>query len=492
MNKYKLLAGFNILQDKSLSSIAHITNNSQKIKKGSLFIAIKGIKYDGHTFLEDAVKKGAKAVLIEDKKRLKLLKKYPITVALSNNTRKAQGIIASRFYEKPSEKLRLIGTTGTNGKTTVSNLIEQYLSLYGQDTGVVGTIWYRFKDYVFDAGRTTPDSIHLNKILKRMLLKGAKYVSMEVSSHASHQMRIYGLNFEGGIFTNLTQDHLDYHQDMENYFKAKRMFFDYVCEKNTKAVFSINVDDFYGKRLYKEFMNKANVISYGKTSKEFKILDMQTLPEGCFFTVNFYGKKFNLYSKLRGDFNIYNISAAFSFLVRYGIDIEFLKEATTKLKPIRGRFEIVHAKDFLVINDYAHTPDALENILKSIQKLKRGRLIIVFGAGGDRDKTKRPKMGKIAENLSDIIILTSDNPRSENPKDIIEDIKTGMELKKTIFEIIDREEAIKEAIKMAKKDDIVLIAGKGHETYQIIGNNIYHFDDSDVAKKYLKMFNKIK
>ena len=491
MNKYKLLAGFDILQDKGSQSIIHITNNSQNVKKGSLFIAVKGVKQDGHFFLEDAVKKGAKAVLIEDKKYFKNLKKYPVTVALSNNTRKAQGIAANRFYGKPSEKLKLIGVTGTNGKTTVSNLIEQYLSLYGEDTGVIGTIWYRFKDYVFDAGRTTPDSIHLNKILRKMLLKGAKYVSMEVSSHAAHQMRIYGLNFEGGIFTNLTQDHLDYHQDMESYFKAKKMFFDYVAEKNKKAVFSVNVDDFYGERLYRQLKTTSNVISYGRKSKEFKIIDMQTQPEGCFFSVNFQGKQFNLYSKLRGDFNIYNISAAFSFLARYGIDIEFLKEATTKLKPIRGRFEIVYSKDFLVVNDYAHTPDALENILKSIQKLKRGKIIVVFGAGGDRDKTKRPKMGKIAEELADLIVLTSDNPRSEDPKDIIEDIKSGMEYKKTIFEIIDREQAIKEAIKMAKENDVVLIAGKGHETYQIIGDNIYHFDDSDVAKKYLKMFNKI-
>ncbi|EDP73415.1 UDP-N-acetylmuramoylalanyl-D-glutamyl-2, 6-diaminopimelate ligase [Hydrogenivirga sp. 128-5-R1-1] len=314
---------------------------------------------------------------------------------------------------------------------------------------------------------------------------------MEVSSHAAHQMRIYGLNFEGGIFTNLTQDHLDYHKDMESYFKAKKMFFDYILEKNKKAVFSINVDDFYGERLYRQLKNIANVISYGRKSEEFKIIDMQTQPEGCFFTVSFQGKRFNLYSKLRGDFNIYNISAAFSFLARYGIDIEFLKEATAKLKPIRGRFEIVYSKDFLVVNDYAHTPDALENILKSIQKLKRGRLIVVFGAGGDRDKTKRPKMGKIAEELADVIVLTSDNPRSEDPKDIIENIKAGMENKKPLLEIIDREQAIKEAIKMAKENDVVLIAGKGHETYQIIGDNIYHFDDSDVAKKYLKMFNKI-
>jgi UDP-N-acetylmuramoyl-L-alanyl-D-glutamate--2,6-diaminopimelate ligase len=371
MNKYKILSGFKILKDSYHKYITDISNNSKNVKNGSLFIAVKGTKSDGHLFLEEAIKNGAYSVLIEDKRYFKKLKNYNVTVALSEDNRKAQGIVASRFYNKPSEKLKIIGVTGTNGKTTVSSLIYQYLTLYGKNTGLIGTIWYKYKDYIFDAGRTTPDSIHLNKILNKMLTKGAQYISMEVSSHAAHQNRIYGLKYEGGIFTNLTQDHLDYHKTMEDYFLAKKRFFDYTLQTNKDAVFSVNIDDEYGKRLYNELKNKANVVSYGKESKDFKILEVKTLLEGSHFTVNFKGKKIKLFSSLRGDFNIYNIAAAFSFLAEYGVDLEFLKEATQKLKPIRGRFEIVYSKDFLVVNDYAHTPDALENILKSINRLKK-------------------------------------------------------------------------------------------------------------------------
>lgn len=471
--------------------ISSVTNNTKKLRKSSLFIAIKGTKLDGHTFSLYAIKKGAKAVLIQDKDYLRKLKNLDIFILYSKNTRKAQAIIASKFFNEPSKTLKVFGITGTNGKTTTSNLIFQYLSMLGEPTGLIGTIWYKFKDTIFDAGRTTPDAIEWQKLLYLMKQKGAKYVVSEVSSHAIEQYRVYGTIFDGCIFTNLTQDHLDYHINMENYFQAKRKLFTYTYQTNKNTVFSFNVDDFYGLRLYKEFKDKIKTISYGKFSEEFKIKNFETSMEGSFFEFEIFGKNFSLYSKLRGDFNIYNIAGAFSFLLAYGIDLNFLLEATPKLEPIRGRYEIVPAKDFLVINDYAHTPDALENILRSLKKIKRNRIIIVFGAGGDRDKTKRPKMGKIAEEYADVIILTSDNPRSEDPKDIIEDIKSGMEMKRTTLEIIDREEAIKEAIKMAKPDDIVLIAGKGHETYQIIGDKIYHFDDSDVAKKYLLEFNKV-
>jgi UDP-N-acetylmuramoyl-L-alanyl-D-glutamate--2,6-diaminopimelate ligase len=470
--------------------ISSITNNTKKLKKASLFIAIKGTRLDGHRFCFDAVKKGAKAILIQDKSYLEKLKKLNVFILHSPNTRKAQAIIASKFFNEPSKNLKVFGITGTNGKTTTSNLILQYLSMLGEPTGLIGTIWYKFKDTIFDAGRTTPDAIEWQKLLYLMKQKGAKYVVSEVSSHAIEQYRVYNTKFDGCIFTNLTQDHLDYHLNMENYFQAKRKLFIYTYQINKNAVFSFNTDDFYGLRLYKEFKDKIKTISYGKFSDEFKIKNFKTSMEGSFFEFEIYGKSVSLHSKLRGDFNIYNIAAAFSFLVAYGIDLEFLIWATPKLKPIRGRYEIVPAKDFLVINDYAHTPDALENILKSLKKIKRNKIIVVFGAGGDRDKTKRPKMGKIAEEYADIIILTSDNPRSEDPKAIIEDIKSGMDMKKETLEIIDREEAIKEAIKMAKPEDIVLIAGKGHETYQIIGDKIYHFDDSDVAKKYLLEFGK--
>ncbi len=475
------------------SYIQHLTNNSKNVKPGSLFFAVKGTQTDGHNFVEDAVKKGANSVAVEDKQIAGNIKnKYPsVNIVISENTRKLQAEISSKFYGNPSKDLKIIGVTGTNGKTTTANLISQYLELAGKNCGIIGTIAYRFKNKIFAAGRTTPDSIEWNYLLKKMKDLGADYVVSEISSHAVDQYRIHGTKFEGGIFTNLTQDHLDYHKTMENYFNSKLKFFDYIYETNKNAVFSINVDDEYGRKIYKKFKDKIEVISYGKTSSEFKILEMNSDIKGVSFKYEYNGKVKEIKSSLRGDFNIFNIVASFSFLLKYGFDEEFLIEATSKLKPIRGRFEILEGEDFLVVNDYAHTPDALENILLSLNKIKKKRIIIVFGAGGDRDRTKRPVMGKIAEELADVIILTSDNPRSEQPEKIIQDICSGMELKKEIFKITDRKEAIKKAIEIAETDDIVLIAGKGHETYQIIGDNIYHFDDMDVAKTYLKSFNKI-
>ncbi len=474
------------LKKGSVSQISTVTNDDRKVKNNSLFVAIKGTKVDGHSFLKKSIKEGAKAVVIQDKRYFNEIKKYNVSVFWSSNTRKALALIAHRFYKKPSLDLKLIGTTGTNGKTTVSNFIYQYLELLGKNTGLIGTIGYKYKDTTFNIGMTTPDSICLNKILNNIRRKNAEYVSMEVSSHASHQDRIYGLRFEGGIFTNLTQDHLDYHKNMEDYFSAKRKFFYTVLEKNENALFSINVDDYYGKKLFSELEKKAYVVSYGKNAKHFKIKDYEISMDKTQIQIEYRGKIYKVETQLRGIFNVYNIIAALSFLTAYKFDIEELIQLTQFLKPVKGRFEIVHSNDFLVINDYAHTPDALKNILKSLNSIKKGRIISVFGAGGDRDKSKRPKMGEVAEKFSDVIILTSDNPRSEDPKEIIKDIKAGIKNSSKIIEIINREEAIKYAIDIAKKDDIILIAGKGHETYQIINDKTYHFDDSDVARKYLE------
>ncbi len=473
--------------------ILHLTNNSKDVKQNSLFFAIKGTQIDGHRFLEDAVSSGANSVVVQDKNIAESLKnKFPfLNIIITDNTRKLQAEISSKFFDNPSENLKIFGITGTNGKTTTANLISQYLEMNNKHCGVIGTIAYKFKDKIFSAGRTTPDSIEWNRILKTMKEEGAEYVVSEISSHSVEQYRIYGTKFEGGVFTNLTQDHLDYHQTMENYFQSKLKFFDYIYETNKNAVFSINVDDEYGKRIYEKFKNRVNLISYGRTSSNFKILEINSHIKGVSFKYQYKGKTRNVQSSLRGDFNIFNIAASFSFLLQHGLDEEFLIESTSKLKPIRGRFEILEGEDFLVVNDYAHTPDALENILLSLNKIKKRRIIIVFGAGGDRDKTKRPIMGRIAEDLADVIILTSDNPRSEEPEKIIEDICEGIKGKKEIHKIIDRKEAIKKAIEIAETDDIVLIAGKGHETYQIIGDKIYHFDDMDVAKTYLKSLNKI-
>jgi len=466
--------------------IKGITNNSKEVKKDFIFVAVKGSKVDGHLFIEEAIKKGASVVIIQDKKISEEIKrKYPhVQVLLSENTRKEQAVLSKLFYKKPDEYIKVIGVTGTNGKTTTANLIYQYLSLKGKNTGIIGTIEYRFKDTVFASGRTTPDSIEWFRILNSMKSKGAEYVVSEISSHAVDQYRVYGTKFEGGIFTNLTRDHLDYHGSMENYFKAKKGFFDFVYKENPEGIAVINTDDKYGKELFSIFKKKLKVFSYGKENADFKIKDVDISLKGTVFSLKYGEKNFRLKSKLLGEFNVYNIAAAFSFLYIMGIDEEFLVSATESLKPIKGRFETVYSGKFLVINDYAHTPDALKNILSSLKKIRHKRVITVFGAGGDRDKEKRPLMGKVAEKYADIVILTSDNPRSEEPEDIVKDIEMGMKKKPKV--ILDRKEAIREAINIAKDGDIVLIAGKGHENYQIVKDKVIPFDDTSVAKQLLK------
>ncbi len=470
-----------------LKQVKGITNNSKKVKKDYLFVAVKGTSLDGHDFIDDAVKNGATVVFLQDKSLKKIFeKKYPeVKFFLFENTRKALGEALRLFYSEPDENLKIFGVTGTNGKTTTTNLLYQYLNLYGKNTGIIGTIEYRYKDEVFSSGRTTPDPVEWYHLLKKMKDKGAEYVVSEISSHAVDQHRFYGTVFQGGIFTNLSQDHLDYHKTMENYYNAKKTFFLYMAEKNPEAVAVINIDNPYGKRLFGEIKNKLNVVSYGKNASDFQIKDINISVQGTYFSFLYKGKVFSVKTPLLGEFNVYNLLASIALLEKSGVDIEFLVENAKKLKPIKGRFETVYSGDFLVVNDYAHTPDALENILKSLKKIDHRRIITVFGAGGNRDKTKRPLMGKVAEKYSDVIILTSDNPRFENPNSIIEDIKKG--IKKDVFIEVDRERAIYQALKMAKKGDIVLIAGKGHETYQEVEGKKFPFDDTLIAKKYLNL-----
>ncbi|WP_456403131.1 UDP-N-acetylmuramoyl-L-alanyl-D-glutamate--2,6-diaminopimelate ligase [Persephonella sp.] len=470
------------------SEIKGLTNDSRKVRSGYIFFAVKGSKTDGHKYILDAVKRGASCVVYSDEKYSELEESFKDIVFIRvDNVRKVQAEVSNKFFREPSKDLKVIGVTGTNGKTTVTNLILQYLELAGENVGIIGTIHYKYKNKIFASGRTTPDSIEWFKLLNEMKKMGAKYVVAEISSHAIDQFRVYGTVFEGGVFTNLTQDHLDYHKTMESYFKTKFSFFNEIYRTNKKAKISTNLDDPYGRIVFNEFKDRLDVVTYGKNEEsQFKVSDFKVDMEGVSFSYSYSGKKGFIKSKLKGEFNIYNIAAAFSLLLKLGFDIDFLHHATEKLHPIRGRFETIET-DFMVVNDYAHTPDALEKILVSLNQIKKNRIIIVFGAGGDRDRGKRPLMGKAAEELADIIILTSDNPRSEDPVKIIEDIKSGMDLKKEIYEIIDREEAIKKAIEIAEKDDIVLIAGKGHETYQIIGDKTYYFDDLDVAKKYLNL-----
>lgn len=487
MNVFKLLKGTKILKLGSNPNVIHLSNHSKNIKPYTLFIARKGLNFDPHKIIRQIALKGANAIVLQDRNAFNQLKDLDITVAFSDNILKDQALIASRFFENPSLNLKVIGITGTNGKTSTANILAQYLTFLGEDVGITGTIKHSYKEHILGSGRTTPDSIEWFKILKKMEMLGANYVVAEVSSHALDQYRVYGTKFDGGIFTNLTQDHLDYHKSMDNYFLSKRKLADLILEFNPNGIFVVNIDDPYGRKIYEVYKDKLNIYTYGRAKDaDFRILDGRLNFTGQHFIAEYRGKYLSIFTKLLGEFNIYNISASLLYLIAKGYDIECLVDLTYKLKPIKGRFEIIES-DFLIINDYAHTPDALEKILKSIKIFKPNKIITVFGAGGNRDKTKRPLMGKIAEEYSDVVIITSDNPRDENPIFIIEDIKSGMKMEKETYTIVDREKAIEKAIDLAKENDVILIAGKGHETYQIIGNKIIHFDDVQVAKKYLNI-----
>ena len=462
-----------------------LSNNSKDVKNGYVFFAVKGTNTDGHRFVEEAVKNGASAVVVQDTETAKKVKeRYPdVWVVLTQDTRKKQAEVSRKFYGFPDRKIKIIGITGTNGKTTVSYLISQLIENSGRKTGIIGTIDYRVGDRVICEGRTTPDSIQWFRTLKQMSDMGAEYVVAEISSHALDQMRVYGTQFSGAVFTNLSQDHLDYHKSMEEYFSAKEKLFD-MLNGETPAV--VNTDDIYGSRLYNRLKKNKNISGIGtQNSPDFKIEDIKLSEKGSSFFLRWENKKLPVKTKLIGLFNVYNTALSISTLLKMGFSPEFLSKASENLQPVRGRLERIEGNGFSVYIDYAHTPDALKNVLQTLKDIKKRRLITVFGAGGDRDRSKRPLMGKVASELSDLVILTSDNPRTEDPLKIIDEIKSG--IKGNSFKVVpDREKAIKEAVYTASEGDIVLIAGKGHESYQIIGKKTIPFDDLKVAKKYIK------
>jgi UDP-N-acetylmuramoyl-L-alanyl-D-glutamate--2,6-diaminopimelate ligase len=487
-NLYDLITDEKVIQIGKNQVIKGISNNTLKVEKDFAFFAIKGTNFDGHDFIEEAIKKSANTIFLEKKELAERLKKeYPdLNIILSDNTRKSLPLVANKFYDEPSKDLKVVGITGTNGKTTVSNLLAQYYEKSGYKVGVIGTINYRIGDEILSSGHTTPDPIEWFKTLKLMKEKGVDVVVAEVSSHAADQFRVYSTVFYGGVFTNLTQDHLDYHKTMENYFLAKREFFNQIQLFNKKAIGSININDNYGKRIYNDFKDKIDFITYGLNEGDFQIKDYTLSIFQTQFSALYNGKILNFKTKLRGFFNILNISASVSFLIKDGFDLDFITQTTQELKPIKGRFEVVEGKDFIIVIDYAHTPDALENILQSLNQIKKNKVISVFGAGGNRDKAKRPLMGSVTEKLSDVIILTSDNPRYEDPMDIINDILQGIKDKTKVIIQQDRKKAIEKALKLAQKNDIILIAGKGHENYQIVKDQTIHFDDREVVEELLK------
>ncbi|SHK36934.1 UDP-N-acetylmuramoyl-L-alanyl-D-glutamate--2,6-diaminopimelate ligase [Thermocrinis minervae] len=460
---------------KFLEGVKGITANSKEVQEGYVFVAIKGTSKDGHDFVQEALQRGAKWVFVE--RDLGLESNRIIKV---ENTRKVLGELSDLFYGQPSKKLKVIGITGTNGKSTSTHLIEHILNAGGIKTGLIGTLYYRLGNKVYlEEGRTTPDPVLWHKTLSEMLLDGAKAVSCEVSSHALDQYRVWGTTFEIVGFTNLSQDHLDYHGTMEEYFRAKlRLFTEYPYRY---AI--VNADDPYGQRILKE--GKGPFITYGKKA-DLRIVDFYTGLDGSRLVVEWEGRRYEFYSNLVGNFQAYNLSLGILVGFLVGLSYEDIKKGVNNVY-VPGRFETYKGKGFLVVVDYAHTPDALRNVLLTARAIAKGRLMVLFGAGGNRDRSKRPLMGKVAEELADKIFLTSDNPRYEEPMDIIEDILSGIEDRTKVVVEPDRRMAIELAIKECREGDVLVIAGKGHESYQEIKGVRYPFKDSQVVKEVLNV-----
>ncbi|MDD2752417.1 MAG: UDP-N-acetylmuramoyl-L-alanyl-D-glutamate--2,6-diaminopimelate ligase [Candidatus Omnitrophica bacterium] len=464
--------------------ITGISCNSQEIKPGNLFVAIKGIRQDGNKYIEEAVSKGARVVIIEGAK-CQVPSNEKVNFIRVEDARKALAKLAAEFYGHPSEKIKIIGITGTNGKTTISYLIEAILQENHSLPGVIGTVNYRFKGQEIPAKNTTPGPLELQSLFFQMRQAGVDYAVMEVSSHALAQGRTEGINFQSAIFTNLTQDHLDYHRSMEEYFQAKSRLFQNALPATLKI---INNDDAFGRRLKSE--TTGRVTTYGiENNADYMAQDLKLKVEDSEFLFVGPRAKTKFKIQLIGRHNVLNILAALSWADQEGIPPEIIQAAIEKFSAVPGRLERVNcAKGFAVYVDYAHTDDALKNVILSLRQACAGKLIVVFGCGGERDKTKRPKMGKVVTELADYAIITSDNPRSEDPNQIIKEIEQG--ISKDNYSVVpERGQAINKSLHLAKAGDIVLIAGKGHEDYQILKDKTIHFDDREVAAQCLNAMN---
>lgn len=460
--------------------ITGVNIDSRKIEKGHLFVAIKGTQTDGHRFIPKAIELGAVAVLCEDLPDADALGSG-ITYVQVTSTEAAVGPVATVFYGEPSHQLKLVGVTGTNGKTTIATLLYNMFRRLGFKCGLLSTVCNYIEDEAVPASHTTPDPIELNQLLSRMVEAGCQYAFMECSSHAIAQQRIGGLKFAGGIFTNLTRDHLDYHKTVENYRNAKKAFFDML----PKGAFAVtNADDKNGMFMVQN--TKATVKTYSiRSMADFKARIVECHFEGMYLEVD--GHEVGV--QFIGKFNVSNLLAVYGAAVMLGQKPEDILLVLSTLKSVAGRLEPIHSPEgYTAVVDYAHTPDALENVLNAIHEVldgKDGHIITVCGAGGNRDKGKRPLMAQEAVKQSDRVIITSDNPRFEEPQDIINDMLAGLDQKqmKKVVSIVDRKEAIRTACMMAQKGDVILIAGKGHEDYQEIKGVKHHFDDREVVRE---------
>ena len=458
------------------TEISSVTDDTRKVTEDSLFVCVRGGSFDGHDAAAEMLEKGAAAVVCE--RDLGLGDRQILT----DNSRRLYGKLCAAWFGHPERKLKMIGVTGTNGKTTITSVIKHILMYTGHKTGLVGTIQNEIGDEVLHTENTTPMAFDFMALLDRMVKSGCEYVVMEVSSFGLVQNRIGSSHFDIALFTNLTQDHLDYHKDMEDYYQAKKLLFD-VCDT---AV--CNIDDEYGRRLYSEITCEKLTFSV-KESAAYYADGIKIKPTGSSFWLCRGSKSRLIKTPVPGLFNVSNITAAIAVCDKAGIPADKVIEAIAAYKGVKGRCEVIPTgRDFTVICDYAHTPDALVNILRSVREYTGNRLICLFGCGGNRDSSKRPKMAASAAEYADRLIVTSDNPRNEDPIDIINDILVGLEGKDVPYDVVaDRREAIYHALKIAEKGDVIVLAGKGHEEYQIIGSEKKHFDEREVVAEGLKL-----
>ena len=468
--------------------ILGVAYDSRHVTSGTLFVAIRGLKTDGHRYIRDAVSRGASALLIEGETNGNMLPSIPIPVLTVSDSREAIARVAINYYGDPSRKLKLIGVTGTNGKTTTTYLIRAILEGAGHKTGLIGTVSYAYGDKIFPSVHTTPEAMELQGLLREMADNQCDFVVTEVSSHALALKRVHGTEFSTAVFTNLTQDHLDFHADMENYFQAKALLFSGMTPRD-RAI--INSDDPYGKRL--AGMAKGPLYTYGiEREADIHAKDIHFSMDGLEFDAMTPAGRIPIRSGLVGIYNVYNILGAIGAGLSCDIPLEKIASGIASVSSVPGRFEKINSgMGFGVVVDYAHTEDALRLLLKAAAGFVERKIITLFGCGGDRDRGKRPLMGKAAIELSDYVIVTSDNPRTENPQRIMDKIEAGVReamrapaRRASGYKLIlDRGAAIEEAIQMAKEGDLVVVAGKGHECYQIIGNKKLHFDDREEIKK---------
>ncbi|MBI2083639.1 MAG: UDP-N-acetylmuramoyl-L-alanyl-D-glutamate--2,6-diaminopimelate ligase [Deltaproteobacteria bacterium] len=466
--------------------ISGMTQDSRRVESGFLFVAIPGSKQDGRQFVEEAVQKGAAAIVLQ-----KLMPGLKVPQVIVEDPRRLLADLSARFYREPTRRLKVFGITGTNGKTTLTYLLESIFRESGRRPGVIGTINYRYGSYVAAGPTTTPESVDLQKIFSEMLEAGITDVAMEVSSHALAQGRVRGIHFDGVAFTNLSRDHLDYHKDLDDYFAQKlKLFTEYLPASEKKKKFAvINREDLWSQKI--DELCSLPKIRVGLSGPyEVTVLRHSLTAEGIQATLNLEGDPLEISSPLIGSFNLENILVAVGIAYGAGFSLDRIARGIEAMRAVPGRLEpIPNSRDLSIFVDYAHTPEALKTVGTTLKRISKGRLITLFGCGGDRDRGKRPEMGREVAQFSDLVVVTSDNPRTEDPEKILDDIVPGLKeghlSPQNIFRIVDRREGIKKALELAKAGDTILIAGKGHEDYQIIGTKKIHFSDQEVIRELL-------